>query len=92
MSSRRLLTIISNSEDKQARCVIIQPQNDKKDLRPVGYWTRSLSYTKRKYDATRRKSLRAVWAIRSLGPYVKGSISIVHIHRQTLTWLLDFKQ
>ena len=55
--------------DKQVGCVLMQEQEG--TLRPIGYWSRSLTPAEKNYDTTQREWLAVVWAILLLRPYLE---------------------
>lgn len=52
LNTDQLFTIEADAFDKQFGCPILQPQNDEKDLRPVGYRSRSFNDAEQPFDNT----------------------------------------
>lgn len=81
--------------DTQVGCTLLQGEtligtdNVIPDLRPVGYFSRTLNPAERNYSATERECLGVIWAVQLLRPYLEGSRFIVRSDHEPLRWLLN---
>ena len=69
-------------------CALLQQQDDG-ILHPVGYWSKSLSDTQRRYSTTEKECLSVFWAISLLRPYLEGTRFTVRTDHNSLTWILS---
>lgn len=67
------LTIDTDACDVQVGCALLRKQPDK-TVEQIGYWSRSLTDAKRRYDMTQRESLATAWAVFLLHPYLENTI------------------
>ena len=75
--------------DHQVGCVLTQEQDDPKDYRPIGYWSRSLTKAEKNYSATERECLAIVWSVLLLRPYLEGAPFVIRTDHDSLRWLLN---
>lgn len=67
-------------------------EHDERDLKPVGYWSRSLNDAERRYDTTQEAFVGVVSAVFLLRPYTEGSQFILRTNHQALRLILDLKR
>lgn len=73
--------------DVQFGSVLIQP-DDKKSLRPVGYWSRILYDTEGNHDTTEGECLTIVWSVVLLQPYFQVDKLLIHKKHANLSTVL----
>ena len=61
-----------DARDYQLGCALLQEQDDGK-LRPVGYWSRTLTQAEKNYSASERECLGVLWSVLHLRPYLEGT-------------------
>lgn len=61
IEDKRLIIKIDTCDSRG--CVPLQPQDDRMELRSVGYWSSTRTNAEPKYDATQPKYLEVVWAV-----------------------------
>ena len=82
------ITIDTDACAYQVGCVLLQEQEDQ-TVKPIGYWSRSLTDAERRYDTTQRECLAVVWAILLLRPYLEGTRFTIRTDHSALKWLLN---
>lgn len=78
--------------DKQVGSALLQSQQDEKDLRQIGYWSRALNDAERRYDKTQHEYLGVVWTVLMRLLYVEGRRFTVRTDHQAFYWILDWKE
>ena len=78
----------TDASDKQVGAALMQKYPDK-SLRPIGYYSRTLSDAERNYDTTHRECLAVIWAIMLLRPYLYGTTFTLRTDHDALKWLLN---
>lgn len=58
-----------------------------KILRPIGYFSKTLTDTERNYDTTEKECLAIIWATPLLRPYSEGTLFILRTAHDPLKWL-----
>lgn len=81
-------TLDTDACDYQVGCVLLQEQPDK-TLRPVGYWSRSLTKAEKNYSTTEKECLAIVWAALMLRPYLEGVRFTLRTDHSALRWILN---
>jgi len=81
-------TLDTDACDRQVGCVLLQAQPDDQ-MRPVGYWSRTLTAPERNYSTTERECLAVVWAVLLLRPYLDGVRFTVRTDHSALRWILN---
>jgi RNase H-like domain found in reverse transcriptase len=56
---------------------------------PIGYWSRQLSPTERRYHITEKEAYAVYWAVKLLRPYFEGNRCTVRTDHSALTWLFN---
>ena len=72
----------------QIGCVLLQEQQEG-DMRPVGYWSRTLNSAERGYSPTERECLAVVWGVTKLRPYIERTKFTVRTDHNALRWLMN---
>lgn len=62
------ITLDTDACNVQVGCLLLQQQPNE-TTKPIGYWSRSLTETERKYDTTQHECLEIVWSILLLRLY-----------------------
>lgn len=78
----------SDSLNKQLGCVLMQHHSDQ-SIRPIGYFSRTISDAEKKYDTTDQEFLVLVLQVLLLLPYIYGSHFEILTNHYSLKWLLD---
>jgi transposase InsO family protein len=78
----------TDASNEQIGCCLFQEQADKV-LKPIGYWSRSLTTAERNYSTTEKECLAIVWAILQLRPYLEGQHFIIRTDHHSLRWVLN---
>lgn len=73
----------TDAGDIQIGCVLMQQQEDK-TLRPLGFFSKTLTETEQAYDASERECLAIVWAVTLLRPYLEASRFTIRIDHDPL--------
>jgi len=81
-------TLDTDACDHQVGCVLMQEQEDG-TLRPVGYWSRSLTKAEKNYSTTEKECLAIVWAVLALRPYLEGVRFTLRTDHSALRWILN---
>ena len=84
----RLYTVETDANADQLGCILLQEQEDK-SLRPVGYFSKTLTPAERNYDTTERECLAIIWAVVLLRPYLDGTDLILRTDHDSLKWFLE---
>jgi hypothetical protein len=58
-------------------------------LHPVGYWSRQLLPTERRYHITEKEAQAVYWDLKLLRPYLEGNRFKVRTDHSELTWLFN---
>jgi len=77
----------TDASEYQVGCVLTQEQPEK-TYRPVGYWSRPITWAEKNYSTTEKEILAVVWALFMLRPYVQGTRFIVRTEHSALRWML----
>lgn len=87
---RHILPFVLDTDifDTQFGCVLIHP-DDKKSLRSVGCWSRTLCSAKLSYNTTGRECMDIVWAVLLLWPYLLYKMLLVRTDQVALRWVLN---
>jgi hypothetical protein len=56
-------------------------------LRPVGYYSRTLTTPERNYSATEREALAVVWGVKQARPYLERTSFVIRTDHSALRWL-----
>ena len=59
--------------------------------RPIGFWSRTLTQSERNYSATERECLAAVFAVKTLRPYLLYDHFDLHSDHAALQWLFKIE-
>ena len=78
----------TDANDTQVGCVLQQKYEDN-SLRPIGYYSRTLNDTEKKYDTTERECLGIIWAVLLLRPYLEMERFTLRTDHEALKWLFD---
>lgn len=54
----------------------------------IGYWSRSLTYVKRRYSASERECLDVFWSMLTFRPYIEGTRFTIRSDHNPLRWLM----
>lgn len=81
-------TIVTDSNDTQWGCVLLQEQKDEV-LKPIFYWPRSICDAERHHNVTRKDCLVLEWAVLMPRPYLQGSNFTIKTHHQALRFILN---
>lgn len=84
-------TVDPDVSDGQLGCALLQEQENKQ-LKPIGYWSRSFCRVERSYDTTHKECLAVVWLVLMLRPHLEGTHFIVLADDQVLRWILDLNE
>lgn len=76
-----------DARDSQIVCVLLRQQADGK-VRPIDYWSRTLTSAEQKLKATCKESLAVVWAVRFLQLYTGLNSFIIRTQYEVLKWVL----
>ena len=79
----------TDANDYQVGCVLSQKYPDG-TVKPLGYFSKTLSDTERKYDTSERECLGIIWATLLLRPYLQPQRFTLKTDHEALKWL--FKQ
>ena len=80
-----------DASDYQLGCTLLQEQED--DVwHPVGYWSKLLNETERRYYPTERECYAIVWAMRTLRPYLEGVRFKLRTEHAALRWILTITE
>ena len=81
----------TDASDYQLGCTLLQEQEE--DVwHPVGYWSKLLNETERRYSPTERECYAIVWAMRTLRPYLEGVRLKVRTDHAALRWILTITE
>jgi RNase H-like domain found in reverse transcriptase/Reverse transcriptase (RNA-dependent DNA polymerase) len=69
----------------QVGCVLQQEQDGQ--LRPLGYWSKTLSSAEENYSTTEKEALAVVWSVRLLRPYLERERFTVRTDHSALRWM-----
>jgi RNase H-like domain found in reverse transcriptase/Reverse transcriptase (RNA-dependent DNA polymerase) len=58
-------------------------------IHPIGYWSRQLSPTDRRYHITEKEAYAVYWAVKLLRSYLEGNLFTVRTDHSALTWLFN---
>jgi len=72
--------------DTQLGSVLLSDQQDGQ-LKPMGFYSRSLQPERRNYSATEKECLGLVWAVLHVRHYVEGSQFTVRTNHECLSWI-----
>ena len=78
----------TDANDIQVGCVLQQRHLDD-SLHPIGYFSRTLNETERKYDTTEKECLGIIWAVLLLRPYLEMERFTLRTDHEALKWLFD---
>ena len=78
----------TDASDGQLGCCLLQKQPDG-SLRPIGYWSKTLTPAEQNYSTSEKECLAVVWAVLKLRPYLEGHRFIVRTDHHSLRWLLN---
>jgi RNase H-like domain found in reverse transcriptase len=67
----------------------LQQRDEHFALHPIGYWSRQLSPTERRYHITEKEAYVVYWAVKLLRPYLDGNRFTVRTDHSALTWLFN---
>jgi RNase H-like domain found in reverse transcriptase len=76
-------TLDTDASQDQIGCFIFQEQ-DEKQFKPIGYWSRSLKKAEGNYSTTEKEFLAIVWAFIQLRPYLEGQRFIIRTYHQSV--------
>jgi hypothetical protein len=65
----------------------LEQRDEHSVLHPIGYWSRQLSPTERRYHITEKEDYSVYWAVKLLRPYLEGNRFTVRTDHSALTWL-----
>lgn len=76
-------------KDANAEQIICVPAqwHGTKDLRPIGYFSKTLTDTERNYDTTERECLDIIWDVILLRPHFEGTRFTLQTDHDPLKWL-----
>ena len=81
----------TDASDYQMGCTLLQEQEN--DVwHTVGYWSKLLNETKRRYSPTERECYAIVWAMRRFRPYLEGVWFKVRTDHTALRWILTITE
>jgi hypothetical protein len=69
----------------QVGCVLQQQQDGQ--LRPPGYWSKTLSSAEENYSTTEKEAFPVVWSVRLLKPYLERERFTVRTDHSALRWM-----
>ena len=69
----------------QVGCVLQQEQEG--ELRPLGYWSKTLNAAEENYSTTEKEALAVVWSVRLLRPYLEREHFTVRTDHSALRWM-----
>ena len=72
-------------------CTVSQTHTDWK-TKPLGYWSRTVNASERKYSASEREFIAVVWALKTLRPYLMYETFVVHSDHHALHWLFTISE
>jgi hypothetical protein len=75
------------TESQLSAC--LQKRDEHGILHPIGYLSRQLSPTERRYHITEKEAYAVYWAVKLLRPNLEGNRFIVRTNHSALTWLLN---
>jgi hypothetical protein len=78
---------IDATESQLSTC--LQQHDDHGVLHPIGYLSRQLSPTERRYLITEKEAYAVYWAVKLLRPYLEGNRFTVRTDHIALTWLFN---
>jgi RNase H-like domain found in reverse transcriptase len=67
----------------------LQQRDEHGVLHPIGYWSRQLSPTERRYHITEKEAFAFYWAVKLLRPYLEGNRFTVRTNHSRLTCLFN---
>jgi RNase H-like domain found in reverse transcriptase len=72
------------TENQLSAC--LQQRDEHDILHLIGYWSRQLSPTGRRYHITEKESYAVYWAVKLLRPYLEGNRFTVRTDHTALAW------
>ena len=81
----------TDADANQVGCVLMQ-KHKANSLRPIGYFSKTLTKTERNYDTTEREALRIIWAVLLLRPYLESTNFTLRTDHGALKWIFGSTQ
>ena len=65
-----------------------QDEEDPKDWKPIGFYSKTLNETEQRYSTTELECYAVVWSVLYLRPYIEGTHFKVRTDHEALKWLM----
>jgi RNase H-like domain found in reverse transcriptase len=73
LSKQGLEYVLDTDATESQLSACLQQRDEHGVLHPIGYWSRQLSPTERRYHITEKEAYAVYWAVKLLRPYLEGN-------------------